>query len=442
MVSHFKFLAFVLAPILANAAAISVAPAKAVQSRSELVASSNVIELTKKTSVKGYNPRSAAFLKHKVKPSTSTGTSTLVSLFEGEEFATNITFGSQTFEVIVDTGSSDTWVVETGFACVDIETEAPLTEADCYFGPTFTPKNFSQIANENFNITYGDGEFLSGVLGYEQVTLAGITVTQEVAVVNYAAWEGDEETSGLVGLAYPALTSAYSGSDPHNDTVQDVYNGIITTMIKDGAIEAPLFSLAILRDVSGPSGYLALGGLPPVDFVQEFATTPILVTTIDGYPQTYDFYTIEVDGMTLNGNTLNGAATPKYIVDSGTTLNYLPTSISDAINKAFIPPAVYEDDEGAYIVDCKAKAPTFGITIGGTTFYTNPLDMILLAGTDDDGNDVCISGIDDGGNDDVKDVFILGDTFQKNVVVVFDVGAAELHFAAREFYPSNDAYKQ
>lgn len=127
-------------------------------------------------------------------------------------------------------------------------------------------------------------------------------------------------------------------------------------------------------------------------------------------------------------------------MDSGTTLNYYPTPFADAVNAAFDPPAVYSEEDGAYIVHCNAKAPSHGITIGGTTFYINPLDMILLAGTDANGKNVCISGVDDGGDEPGVDVFILGDTFQKNVVSVFDVGAAEMRFAAREFYPSNDPY--
>jgi len=114
--------------------------------------------------------------------------------------------------------------------------------------------------------------------------------------------------------------------------------------------------------------------------------------------------------------------------------------VADAVNAAFIPPAVYVEDDGAYVVDCNATAPSHGITISGTTFKINPLDMILLAGTDDEGNDVCITGIDDGGADLEEDVFILGDTFLKNVVAVFDVGAVKLKFAAREDYPSNDPY--
>lgn len=123
-----------------------------------------------------------------------------------QEFATNITFGNQTFVSLVDTGSSDTWVVEKGFQCVNITTQAPLPEEGCYFGPTYHPgPSFTQIPNENFNITYGDLEFLTGIVGYEDVALAGIKIRQEVAVVNCAAWEGDEASSGLIGFAYPTM---------------------------------------------------------------------------------------------------------------------------------------------------------------------------------------------------------------------------------------------
>lgn len=208
-------------------------------------------------------------------------------------------------------------------------------------------------------------------------------------------------------------------------------------MYKKGLIN-PLFSLAILRDISGPAGYLALGGLPPIDFVEDFTSTPILITEVSGYAETYDFYTINIDSIILGKKTLkHSGGDIQYIVDSGTTLNYFPTAVAESINAAFVPKASYSDDDGAYIVDCNAKAPSVGIEISGTTFWTNPLDMILLSGTDDDGNDVCISGVNDGGEIEGNS-FILGDTFLKNVVAVFDVGAVEMSFAAREFYSSND----
>ena len=78
------------------------------------------------------------------------------------------------------------------------------------------------------------------------------------------------------------------------------------------------------------------------------------------------------------------------------------------------------------------------ITIGGTPFTINPLDMILGTTDTSTGQETCISGIDDGGSDASSDLYILGDTFLKNVVAKFDVGNGELGFAARSDYTSND----
>lgn len=109
----------------------------AFQAASPNSVTSNVLTLNKKASAKGYNPRSAAWLTNKPGTIPTGHSTTLISLFIGEEFATTITFGTETFESIVDTGSSDTWIVETGFKCVNVSNSAPLPEADCYFGPTY-----------------------------------------------------------------------------------------------------------------------------------------------------------------------------------------------------------------------------------------------------------------------------------------------------------------
>lgn len=99
------------------------------------------------------------------------------------------------------------WVVETGFECINLDSGKEETEADCDFGAYYTTDStFVKTADENFNIEYGDGEYLTGIIGTETVTLAGIEVTgQTIALVTEAAWEGDGTTSGLTGLAYAAL---------------------------------------------------------------------------------------------------------------------------------------------------------------------------------------------------------------------------------------------
>ena len=87
-------------------------PSAAVKRSSTIGATDNVLSLSKR-SVR-YNKRSAAYLLGKITDAAVTSTyangssSVLTSLFLGEEYATPITIGTQTFEVIVDTGSSDT----------------------------------------------------------------------------------------------------------------------------------------------------------------------------------------------------------------------------------------------------------------------------------------------------------------------------------------------
>lgn len=199
--------------------------------------------------------------------------------------------------------------------------------------------------------------------------------------------------------------------------------------MSDQGLTAPLFSIAILRNESGPAGFLSLGGTPPIKFTNEFTSTPILLTTVNAGAKTHDFYTIKVDTIKVNGKSLKGGY---YIVDSGTSLNYLPNHLAKAVNDAFNPPAKYDKKEDVYVVDCNATAPDLGTMIAGTVFKTSPLDLILPSGKDDNGKELCITGIVNGGNDPSQDTYILGDVFQKNVVTVYDIGASLLRFAPRD----------
>ncbi len=220
----------------------------------------------------------------------------------------------------LDTGSSDTWLAGTGFQCVNATTGADEPEEDCLFGATYNNSStFEQIPDENFNITYADGEFLSGIVGHEAVTLAGITVkNQEVAVVDFAAWLDDGVSSGLIGFAFHSLTSAYAGTDPAMDAVQIPYNPVFTSMYTEGLV-ALFFSLAIARSsrTSGTvaGGQLAIGGLPPVIFSPRFASAPFQLLTMNDIsaaaPQ-YQFYTITTSGFTYEGSKHTHWSHPRF----------------------------------------------------------------------------------------------------------------------------------
>ncbi|KAL9099810.1 MAG: hypothetical protein Q9187_009444 [Circinaria calcarea] len=236
------------------------------------------------------------------------------------------------------------------------------------------------------------------------------------------------------------------GTDPSKDSRNNTitYNPIFTNMYTQGNVP-PVFSLALNRG-NGSGGVLAIGGLPKVPYNRQFASSPFQVLTVhnaaaptSSKPQ-YQFYTITVQGFEIlgakytsysHGAHPNPFGLPNYpqkeqvIVDSGTTLNYLASEIAYITNSLFNPPARFDEIIGGFTVECDAVPPTFGVDISGQTFFINAADLIV-----DTGDGTCISGIQDAGNS----FAILGDVFLKNVLAVFDVGAAQMRFAAREYY--------
>lgn len=377
-----------------------------------------------------------------------------VTLLTATEFATvfdvEVTFGNQSFLLQLDTGSSDTWVVQTGYECFNAtdNTQQLPQQACTYANTTYNISNtFEPIPNQTFGVQYGVGIAI-GMLGYEEVTLGGITIQQqEVGIVNKATNPGDGMNSGIVGFGYPALTSAHAGTTVGNDSTSLLlnrirYDPLFTNMYKQGLVD-PYFSLAIDRlpqnASSGPGGYLGLGSLPPVAHNSNFAKAPVEIT--DTIPASFTNgtkeiteWTLTVDSITYGGaQSLHTNSTPfQAVVDSGNAFNILPLDMANAVNQAFRPPAATNTSaqiglgQGTYVVDCDAVPPTFGVAIGGHTFYHNGQDLILPYGSN-----TCISAIGAVVPTAGISLAFLGDAFLKNVVAVFDFGNNEMRFAAR-----------
>lgn len=206
-----------------------------------------------------------------------------------------------------------------------------------------------------------------------------------------------------------------------------------------------MFSLALQRGQNG--GYIAFGGLPPVDVAEsDFATAKIETLSLGSRASSgLTFYAMTPDAVGAAGagagagtgggskGGKNGTATVRagsnneqYIVDSGTTLNYLPSALAKQLNSQFSPKAKLQS--GAYLVDCNAKPPAFSVTVGGKSFAADPQDLIIKDQPDKTSG-LCITGFQDGGSGP----FILGDAWMKSVVVVFDVGASEMRFASHKY---------
>ncbi|KAK0634280.1 aspartic peptidase domain-containing protein [Bombardia bombarda] len=350
----------------------------------------------------------------------------------GTQYAIEAVWNGTRMMLIVDTGSSDTWVVRKGFSCVDYHGES-VPQVACGFGPAY-PKDFQYgltSPEEHMFIQYGDGETVTGPMGFSDITLGNITVKkQQVSLANTTYWVGNNQTSGLIGLAFPSLTNAYLGSsDDHDPGNQIEYSPLFSNMVNQGTV-APLFSIAIDRNAS--TGLLAWGGIPPVTGLDNSrtATLDMIITNLidkESAAYEYSFYTVIPDGWQF-GQTSDLTKYP-FIVDTGTTICYLPPNLADAINRAFTPAGVYLWMYGAYFTSCDAVAPRISVILGGVHFWINPRDLIYQRMVDPL-TGLCMTAIASGGSGP----YILGDAFLQNALAVFDVGQAKMRFIPREFY--------
>jgi hypothetical protein len=133
----------------------------------------------------------------------------------GRIYITNVTVAGQNFAMVIDTGSSDTWLATTDFQCEHPNDRSPVDNSYCAF-PSYYNRTGSSTwrsINSDFNVNYTGGEFLYGEMGTEDFGIGGVssgqspyvTVNQTIGAVDEGYWSGDGISNGLMGLAYPAL---------------------------------------------------------------------------------------------------------------------------------------------------------------------------------------------------------------------------------------------
>ncbi|KAI1150808.1 aspartic peptidase domain-containing protein [Nemania diffusa] len=344
------------------------------------------------------------------------------------EYIMKVGIGPEPYYMIPDTGSSDTWIVQDGFKCIDPFFAEEVPPEYCQFGPQFKG-DFpgGKIENQNLNISYLSGDYLNGNMGYADITVANITVPkQQFALVNVASFSGDTISSGILGLGLRGLTAAFTGSNPSEDGIGNLVNyAPLMETIGTSKAASPILSFAMSREEN--RSYIAFGGVPPVS-TGEYTTVPIQKLTTNSGKTDYFYYNIKIDSLRWANATRNQsvATPPSMLVDSGTTINLFPADVAAAINAAYTPSGAREDSM-VWSVPCNATPPALDVVIGGKPIRTHASSMILPE-TELNGSGRCLSGIGAG----QPGSYILGDTFMQEIVAVFDVSEKmQLKFAQR-----------
>ncbi|KAJ4854852.1 eukaryotic aspartyl protease domain-containing protein [Trichoderma breve] len=346
----------------------------------------------------------------KARSSSAHEASGILSRSDTSELAGEVTVGNQTLKLIFDTGSSDLWIPGENFQCVSANLTIQSNSV-CNFTTTFKG-------------TYGSGQIVAGSLGYESVSVAGITIPdQEISIANLINFGAQGQVDGLIGLSYPLLTNVANATIPYNSFLANVFRKNLT---------APLFGIAMERNNGGT---FALGGLPPVPIKPSFASTPILIAdnlnSGDARRRTnFTFYTIVAENYVVGDSKGDDEKIPGAgifnVVDSGTFLTMLSPTVTKVLYAKF-PEAPVSPPEalGNFLVPCNTTAPEFGIEIADQTFYMSPKDLILQNVRVDD---MCALGVQPTAAGRPS---ILGATWLHNVLAVYDVGASQMRFAPR-----------
>ncbi|KAF1920803.1 aspartic peptidase domain-containing protein [Ampelomyces quisqualis] len=349
----------------------------------------------------------------------------LVSYTRGRSYTASISIGGQRFALIIDTGSTGTWVATTGFICYN-STRHVVPSSECRFGPLFNSAastSFKYI-NQETEIGYAGGNFVRGHKAKDKLRIEGVmpqhssnVIEQTITTVTEAYFHGDRVSSGLLGLAYPVVQAL--------NREEEISDSFLYTLFQDRNIP-PILSLALNRSTSSTpraGGLLAFGGIPDIATNDDWVQTPIIP-----HASGIGVYNIEVDGFSIRPSSLNpmtlftweredyGSSRQTMIIDSGATSTHLPPEVVEYVAKLFSPRAHYDHILKHYVVACNAEVPHFGIKIAGTT-YRIPEEDLIIERREQRRRGQCSLKIvpsKDG-------VLVLGASWLKNVVVVFDM---------------------
>jgi aspergillopepsin I len=348
-------------------------------------------------------------------------------------YLTNVTVGGQDFKLVLDTGSSDTWVVSDPFQCREGE-RRPVQESYCKLSKHYTKTATFRPTDLKMKTAYADGEMLEGEIGYDNVSIGGVAVNSAIGLVHDANWNGDGQSSGLLGMAFPTITRAFNGKQVQR------YDPVFFSMHKQGLVP-PVFSVALGRHNEEP-GALSLGGLPDTSIVQfskEFASAPmeyLRIRSKNGAPaeEQRTMYIATVQSFTING--VNVPVSTRLVVDTGTTFSYIPSVVVEAIKAAWSPPLrpVVNAPPGMFLAPCDSTPPKIKLNFNGRSVEINGQDLFVNQGplgTRPEKGKLCTIGIGGGQGFVGEGLSMMGGTFMKSLVAVFDVGAAEMRFHQR-----------
>lgn len=342
------------------------------------------------TNIKNIVDRDNARLNHYYKKVALSEDASSPVINEVDSYIAEVKVGSQTFNLIVDTGSSNTWV-----------------GADTKFSAGSSGKS----TGKSVSVSYGSGSF-SGTEYTDTVAVgASSASSQSIGVASTAT--GFTGVDGIIGFGPVDLTE---------DTVTGATTvpTFMENLKSSGAISANVLGVSFApesgSDADDSNGTLTFGGTDSSKYTGSITYTDAVAP----------YWGVSVSGFKF-GSTSLGSSSVSGIVDTGTTLIYVPT----AVYKKYLTASGGKLDSTTGLVH-STKKPTsnFTFVVGGTTFTLTP-DQYLVPKAQYSNFGISGTGyysyINNGGSSSPDT--ILGMTFLENYYSVFDTDNSRVGLA-------------
>lgn len=276
-----------------------------------------------------------------------------------------------------------------------------------------------------FSTSYGDNSYADGLWITDVLTLGGVNVSDLLfAVANVT-----NSTVGVLGIGLASLES-YVPNDLSESTETREYNNFPLVLKKNKVIQKVAYSL-FLNSADAVNGQLLFGAVDHSKYTGNLYTLPLVNSLYDQGVDTPEQLEITLDGMGLQTSqgqvTLFSQKLPA-LLDSGTTITYLPEEVFNIVVSQM--KATFDDTGMIRLKSCPASNDDTQLvfSFGGAPIYINLTSFIVKDG------DNCLVNIMPQSDEGI----ILGDNFLSNAYVVYDLEDKEISIAQAKFDDSEE----
>ena len=315
----------------------------------------------------------------------------------------------------------------------------------CSVAGTYSANDSSsyEYVSSNFNISYEDGSGASGDYATDTVRIGNEELTGLQFGIGYVSTSQE----GVLGIGYTSneVQVNYNNGRPYSNLPQ--------LMVDRGTIQSNSYSLW-LDDLESSTGSILFGGVDTDKFHGNLQTLPIqqVFNQFSEFIITLSGLSVSGGGSSIRAQTFSDSLPTPVLLDSGSSLTYLPNVLVDDIYSALS--VQYSSKDQLAIVDCTLQDQNATLDFAFTSINISvPMsEMVIQPQTISDASELAVTGRNATGVRKSRSSFgtgesaclfgilpnsgetsVLGDTWLRSAYVVYDLENNEISLAQTNF---------